>query len=176
MNDMATNNGSEYPVYRQPAADSGITAEFVRNFGSAWERAWNSHDTDSVLALLHPEIRWNDTVFWPSVINGRDEMRAYVDKIWSAMPGVFFEEVQLFTAIEAGRALYLFKQTAKSPPSFNTDKTSITYGCDIFLGFRNGLLSDYMAQYEITDMLRQLGVLPPRNGRSGGAYLLSLTN
>jgi hypothetical protein len=32
-----------------------------------------------------------------------------------------------------------------------------------------------MAQYEITDMMRQFGMLPPRGQRIGGAYLLSLS-
>jgi hypothetical protein len=46
--------------------------------------------------------------------------------------------------------------------------------CDIFLGFRDGLLSCYTASFEIAGMLRQLGALPPRGDRKGGAYLLSL--
>jgi hypothetical protein len=47
-------------------------------------------------------------------------------------------------------------------------------GCDIFLGFRDGLLAHYTAAFEIVDMLRQIGALPPRGDRKGGAYLLSL--
>jgi hypothetical protein len=49
-----------------------------------------------------------------------------------------------------------------------------THDCDVFLEFTDGLLSRYLAQYEINDMMRQLGALPPRNGKIGGAYLLSL--
>lgn len=157
-----------------PVADI-VTAEFVRDFGNRWEAAWNSHDTDRVMALIHPDIRWNDTIFWPEIIHGHDGMRAYVDKIWAVMPDVHFREVQLFSAPDAGRALYLFEQTSSAPPASGRDTKAITYGCDIFLGFRDGLLSDYMAQYEIADMMRQFGMLPPREGRVGGAYLLSLT-
>lgn len=159
--------------YTRPSGPA-LTAEFLRDFGTRWEAAWNSHDTGRVMALLHPEIRWNDTVFWPSVIHGHAGMQAYIDKIWAVMPDVHFTEVQLFTACEAGRALYLFEQTASAPPSSGSDRKATTYGCDIFLGFRDGLLSDYMAQYEIAEMMRQFGMLPPRGGRVGGAYLLSL--
>lgn len=157
-----------------PVADI-VTAEFVRDFGNRWEAAWNSHDTEQVMALIHPDIRWNDTIFWPEIIHGHAAMRAYVDKIWAVMPDVHFREVQLFSAVDAGRALYLFEQTSSAPPASGRDTKATTYGCDIFLGFRGGLLSDYMAQYEITDMLRQFGMLPPRGGRVGGAYLMSLT-
>jgi len=156
-----------------PIADI-VTAEFVRGFGSRWEAAWNSHDTERVLALIHPDIRWNDTIFWPDIIHGHAAMRAYIDKIWAVMPDVHFREVQLFSALDCGRALYLFEQTASAPPASGKDTKATTYGCDIFLGFRDGLLSDYMAQYEIADMMRQFGMLPSRNGRIGGAYLLSL--
>jgi hypothetical protein len=70
-----------------PMADA-VTHDFVRDFGNRWEAAWNSHDTDEVMALIHPDIRWNDTIFWPDVIRGQDAMRAYVDKIWAVMPDV----------------------------------------------------------------------------------------
>ena len=65
---------------------------------------------------IHPDIRWNDTIFWPEIIHGHAAMRAYVDKIWAVMPDVHFREVQLFSAVDAGRALYLFEQTSSAPP------------------------------------------------------------
>lgn len=151
-----------------------VTAEFVRDFGDRWETAWNSHDTDQVLALIHPDIRWNDTIFWPEIIHGHAALRAYIDKIWAVMPDVHFREVQLFSALGSGRALYLFEQTATAPPTSGSTRKATTYGCDIFLGFREGRLVDYMAQYEIAEMMRQFDMLPPRNGRIGGGYLMSL--
>ena len=168
-------NVEDYGLYRPNSIGEPITQEFARDFGHRWEAAWNSHDTDMVMALLHPQIRWNDTIFWPEIIHGHEKMRSYVDKIWEVMPDAHYREVQLFTAPESGRALYLFEQTASAPPSTGSQKVATTYGCDILLGFKDGLLCDYMAQYEITEMLRQFGMLPPREGRMGGAYLMSLT-
>lgn len=145
---------------------------FLREFATRWLAAWNSHDTEQVLAIVHEDIVWEDTVFWTEVIHGRDALRAYVDRIWRAMPDVSFEEVQLFTA--PGRAVVLFRQEGHGPARLDSTRRFETYGCDIFLEFADGLLSRYLAQYEITDMMRQLGALPPRDGRIGGAYLLSL--
>lgn len=150
------------------------TLQFLRDFGMRWHAAWNSHDTDRVLELTHPDIRWEDTVFWPRMIEGHADLRVYTDMIWQVMPDVEFEEVQFFTAPEDGRALYLFRQRATAPARFNTDLRAETYGCDIFLGFRDGHLSDYLAQYELSDMMRQYEALPPRGDRIGGQYLLSL--
>jgi steroid delta-isomerase-like uncharacterized protein len=147
---------------------------FLRRFATDWLTAWNSHDTDQVLALLHPDIVWEDTVFWTDVIHGRDAMREYVERIWQAMPDVRFEETQLFTAPDAERAIVLFRQEGSGPPKLDPTRRFSTYGCDIFLEFTDGLLARYLAQYEITDMMRQLGALPPRDGKIGGAYLMSL--
>ena len=149
-------------------------AAWVREFAGRWEDAWNSHRTDDVMALLHPEIEWDDRIFWTDVLHGHDEVRTYVDTIWEVMPDVRFEEVQLFTGGPEHGGVYLFRQTASAPARFETDKVAVTHGSDIFLEFRDGLLLRYMAQYEISEMMRQFGVLPPRGGRIGGAYLLSL--
>ncbi|WP_285034348.1 nuclear transport factor 2 family protein [Mycolicibacterium sp. lyk4-40-TYG-92] len=150
-----------------------LSEEFLRDFGTRWGAAWNSHSTEQVLALLHPEIVWDDTVFWPHVISGIDDMPKYVDMIWKVMPDVHFEEVQFFTAVDDGRALFLFKQSGTGPARYGSGRFD-TYGCDIFLEFREGLLSRYLAQYEITEMMRQYGALPARGELIGGSYLLSL--
>jgi uncharacterized protein (TIGR02246 family) len=147
---------------------------FLRDYSTRWIAAWNSHDTDQILDLLHPDVVWDERVFWPEVLHGRDAVRAYVDAIWKAMPEVQFEEIQLFTAAADGRALVLWRQRGLAPPQLATEATFEATGCDIFLGFTDGLLSHYTAAYEIVDMLRQLGALPPRAGKTGGAYLLSL--
>lgn len=151
-----------------------VDEPFLQDFAKRWLAAWNSHDTDRVLALLHPEVIWDDTVFWPEVIHGIDGVRTYVDRIWTVMPDVAFEEVQVFTAPDAGRAVVLFRQEGSGPPRLNPHRRFSTFGCDIFLEFRDGLLARYLGQYEITEMMRQLDALPPREGKVGGAYLLSL--
>lgn len=155
---------------------STVDAAFLRSFADRWIDAWNSRDTDTVLDLLHPEISWEERVFWPTPLTGREAVRAYVDAIWRAMPGYDVVEVQLFTAVEDGRALVLFEQSGAAPAALHTDRTFRVQGCDIFLGFRDGLLSHYTAAFEIADMLRQLGALPPRGDQKGGAYLLGLTS
>ncbi|MFY9926700.1 MAG: nuclear transport factor 2 family protein [Streptosporangiaceae bacterium] len=165
-------------------AMQATSAAFLRDFADRWLTAWNSHDTGTVLALLHPDVQWDETVFWPHPLHGREAVRAYVDAIWRAMPGYSVSEVQLFTATDDGRALVLFRQRGAAPSGLGTQQRSSgqgssgqgfdVQGCDIFLGFRDGLLAHYTAAFEIVDMLRQLGALPPRGDRKGGAYLLSL--
>ena len=153
-----------------PAVDE----DFLQAFAQRWLAAWNSHDTERVLDLLHQDIEWEDTVFWTHVIHGMPEMRLYVDKIWEVMPDVQFDDVQVFTAPAAGRALCLFRQHGRGPSGAAEQKQFSTYGCDIFMEFADGKLKRYLAQYEITEMMRQLGMLPARGERIGGSYLMSL--
>ena len=46
----------------------------------------------------------------------------------------------------------------------------------IYAACADGLLAHYLGCYELTEMMRQMEMLPPRGTKVGGAYLLSLTN
>ena len=147
---------------------------FLADFADRWLAAWNSHDTDRVLDLLHDDIIWDDRVFWPEIIYGRDAMTAYVDKIWDAMPDVSFVEIERFFSPEHLRGVVLFRQTGHGPTGLNPDKTFDQHGCDIFLRFADGKLAHYLSEYDIVGMLEQLEALPARGNRLGGAYVMSL--
>jgi steroid delta-isomerase-like uncharacterized protein len=149
-------------------------AAFLADFADRWLAAWNSHTTDRVLDLLHDDIVWDDRVFWPEVIHGRDAMTEYVDKIWDAMPDVSFVEIERFFSPDYLRGVVLFRQTGHGPARLKPDKTFDQHGCDIFLRFADGKLAHYMSAYDIVGMLDQLEVLPARGNRLGGAYVMSL--
>ena len=149
-------------------------AAFLAEFADAWLDAWNSHSTDQVLALLADDIRWDDRTFWPEVIEGKEGVRAYINAIWAAMPDVQFAEIQRFFAPDARRGVFLFRQWGHGPARMNPERTFDSHGCDIFLEFTGDKLSHYLSSYDIVPMLEQLGGLPPRGDRLGGAYLMSL--
>lgn len=151
-----------------------VDTAFLHDFCTRWLEAWNSHDTDRVLALLHPDIQWDDRTFWTSVLQGHQSMRTYIDKIWTAMPDVLYEETERFFAPDKMRALVLFRHRGSAPAKLGAPGTFDTHGCDIFLEFKDGKLSKYLASYDIVEMMCQLGALPPRGEKIGGAYLLSL--
>ena len=107
--------------------------EFLAGFAERWLAAWNSHDTEQVLALLDEDIRWDDRTFWPEVIEGKEGVRAYTEKIWVAMPDVQFDEIQRFFAPDARRGVVLFRQSGHGPARLNPEATFDSHGCDIFL-------------------------------------------
>lgn len=144
------------------------------DFADRWLTAWNSHDTDRVLALLDDDIVWDDPVFWHEVLHGTAAVRAYVEKIWEAMPDVAFTELERFANADGSRGLVLFEQYGSGPARLGPTRRFRSHGCDIFLAFRDGRLAHYLASYDITGMLEQLGALPPRGTRTGSGHLVSL--
>lgn len=151
------------------------TEQMPPGFAEDWLTAWNSHDTERIFALLHPDITWDDPVFWYEVLHGREAMRPYLAKIWEAMPDVAFTEIEHFANADGTRGLVLFEQSGHGPGRLDPSREFRTHGCDIFLAFRDGLLIHYLAAYDVVGMLEQLGALPPRGRRNVSAHLLSLT-
>lgn len=149
-------------------------AEFLDGFADRWLSAWNSHRTEQVLDLLADDVVWEDLTFWPEVIHGREGMRAYVDRIWQAMPDVRFDEAGRFFDPHDRRGIVLFRQSGSAPERFAGHPGFDIHGCDVFLAFEGERLARYLACYDITEMMRQMRLLPPREGKVGGAYLLSL--
>jgi steroid delta-isomerase-like uncharacterized protein len=162
------------PVNDLTQASDPERSEFLSDFADRWLAAWNSHDTAQVLELLHEDIVFDDRVFWPDVICGREAMNAYVEKIWQSMPDVCFTEIERFFSPDLLRAVVLFRQTGHGPAQLNPDKTFEQHGCDIFLRFADGKLAHYLSAYDIVGMLEQLQALPARGTRLGGAYVMSL--
>lgn len=153
---------------------NAANTDFLTGFCERWLDAWNSHNTDNVLALLHPDIEWDDRTFWTHVLHGQTAVRDYVEKIWSAMPDVHFDAIERFFAPDRLRGVVLFRQYGSGPAKLNPAARFDTHACGVFMEFRDGKLSRYMAVYDIVEMMRQLGALPDRGTKIGGAYLLSL--
>jgi predicted ester cyclase len=162
-----------------PSGDVGGEAEgetFVAAFADRWLAAWNSHDTNQVLDLLHEDVIWDDRTFWPDIIHGIDGVREYADRIWEAMPDVQFEEIERFMAPGRRRGVVLFRQYGSGPARLNASAGFDSHGCDIFLEFRDGKLAHYLASYDIVPMLLQMGALPDKGSQLGGAYLVRLAH
>jgi steroid delta-isomerase-like uncharacterized protein len=155
-------------------ATLSVGRKVLDGFCDEWMALWNAHDRDGLVALTSADVVWEDLTFWPHVIHGHDELRRYIDKIFDVMPDVEFDERARFFDAEEARVNVLWRMRGSGPPRVAPDRRFECEGCDIFLAFRDGKLAHYQAAYDITDMMRQLGLLPPRKDRIGGAYLLGL--
>ena len=147
---------------------------FLNDFTDQWDRAWNSHDHDQIMSLFAEEFVFDDNTFWPNPITTRKEMKVYLERVFSVMHDVKFDEIGRFFDPQDRKGVFLFMQSGSPPEGFPQENKFRTHGCDIFLEFKDGKLSNYLACYEINEMMRQMNMLPPRNGKIGGAYLFAL--
>jgi nuclear transport factor 2 (NTF2) superfamily protein len=153
-------------------ADEDI--EFINRFADRWEAAWNSHDTEQVLDCVADDVVWEDLTFWPEILRGKESVRTYIERIWESGEGLEFDSVERFFSASNRRAIWLFQMKGGPPPRFADKPGFSTYGCDVFLDFEGEKLSHYRACYDLAETLHQMGLLPPRGGKTGGTYLLSL--
>lgn len=145
-------------------------------FCDRWDAALSSRSTEAMLQLTTPDVVWDDTVFWPHVVHGHDELRTYLNTVWKTTPGYQYYEVGRFFAPTGDSAVVLWGQRGSGTRAATPGATFDFQGCDVFRRFDGDRLAHYQAAYEITDMARQLGLLPPRNGQLGVQYLRSLTD
>ncbi|NMO01423.1 nuclear transport factor 2 family protein [Gordonia sp. TBRC 11910] len=143
-------------------------------FCDEWFRALKARDTQAVVNLTTPDIVWDDTVFWPKVVHGHEELTCYLDVVWSTTPDYDVEELDRYFKPDGTGAVVLWCQTGSAPAHLATGKRFAFEGCDVLRAFSDGKLSHYQAGYEIVEMCRQLGLIPPRGNRLGAAYLMSL--
>jgi nuclear transport factor 2 (NTF2) superfamily protein len=148
--------------------------EFVNGFADRWAQAWNSHDTEQVLDCVSDDVIWEDLTFWPEIIHGKDAVRTYCDRIWETAEGLEFDTVERFFSATKRRGIWLFQMKGGPPAALAGKPRFELYGCDVFLEFDGDRLSHYRACYDLTETLHQMEMLPPRGGRTGGSYLLSL--
>ena len=148
----------------------------LARFCDAWDEALSSRSTEAMLAITTPDVTWDDTVFWPTVVHGHDELRRYMDTVWKVMPDYEYEEVERFFSPSGERAVVLWGQRGSGTAAAPEGSTFAFQGCDVFLRFEGERLAHYQAAYEITDMARQLGLLPPRGDQLGVQYLRSLAS
>jgi ketosteroid isomerase-like protein len=137
------------------APDPGDKA-FFDAFADRWLAAWNSHDTDEVLDLLHDDVVWEDP-YWSEVIRGVEGVGEYTNRIWQALPDVQFDVIERFLAPAGGRGGILLRQYWSGSAELTTTADFDSHVCDIFVEFRKGKLAHYVASYDIVSMLLQQG-------------------
>ncbi|MGW6130909.1 nuclear transport factor 2 family protein [Cellulomonas sp. NPDC055163] len=70
-----------------------------------WERDWNSHDLDALLAHVAEDVVFTSPVAArvvpgsEGVVRGKDALRAYWARGLELLPGLHFEVVQVFAGV-----------------------------------------------------------------------------
>ncbi len=155
---------------QKTATAPSVDKEWVGEFAQRWLEGWNSHDPDRLLALMTDDIVYDDSA-WPTQMRGQADVREFLAHTWTALPDMRFEVVDgPYLMPGEPKAAFYWRGTAThtgpiDPPGLApTGKSIEFYGLDTH-EYRDGKVARLRIVFDMSDVMRQLGVLPPPGGR-----------
>jgi steroid delta-isomerase-like uncharacterized protein len=136
--------------------------EWVAAFADRWRAAWNSHDAEQVLALMHEDIVYEDDA-WPAPMHGHADVREYLAHVWGGMPDMAFRNVGVPYVVPGERSAAL-RWTADATHTGEvggfaaTGKRAEWDGVD-FHEYLDGKVHRLRTIFDGMTIARQLGVL-----------------
>ena len=156
------------------AASTLLDPAWLEDFAARWGEAWNSHEPDRLLALMTEDIVYEDSA-WPTTMHGHQEVRPFLDSIWTAMPDLRFEFTDgPFIKPGAPAAAFYWRGTGRftgplDPPGFApTGKPLEFFGAD-FQEYSDDRVSRLRIVFDNMDVARKLGLLPQPGSRADRA-------
>ena len=142
------------------------------DFTQRYAAAWNGRDASAMDALVTDDIVWFDPAL-PEPARGRADVRRWMEDNWRSFPDLHFSEPDPPFRVEQGdqiawawRMRGTFTGARIDPPGFAaTGRSMDVTGIDQWL-MRDGRIAWYRAYYDVNDLARQLGIVPPQG--SGG--------
>jgi steroid delta-isomerase-like uncharacterized protein len=156
-----------------PAA--GLDAAFLDDFSHRWIDAWNRRDGDGLGRLCTEDVAFFDPAI--GTIHGRAAVADWVRICQRAFPDYRFEEPEPgYPSRTEDKAIVPWRMIGThtgplTPPGFApTGRGVVIEGVDHWW-FRDGLVARYRADYDLTGVSRQLGLVPERGSRAERAMV-----
>jgi steroid delta-isomerase-like uncharacterized protein len=153
------------------AGAAGATAvPHLEEFAAAYVDALSSHDAARLLALMSPDVVYDDSV-WPVTMRGDDDVRRFLESAWRAFPDMRFEIVEGPYRLGEDKAALWWRGTGRmtgplDPPGLApTGRGWRVEGAD-FHEYRDGLISRLRSVFNLAEASQQLGLVPARGSRA----------
>ncbi|GHE15894.1 ester cyclase [Streptomyces alanosinicus] len=145
---------SESSAAREARARSSWPQEYAR----IWAGAWNSRDPKQVIGLMTGDVVYQDDS-WPSVMRGPDDVRSWLEALWTAFPDLEFEVPEVYMAPDHSAAALHWVARATHRGQFGgvaaTGRRIEVDGADFHL-LRDGRMHRVRGIYDNAALLRQL--------------------
>src|SRR3954469_20687593 len=133
--------------------------------------AWNSQSAHAMAELLTEDVFWSDPAL-PEPARGIAAVQEFMRTSWQAFPDLRFEEPNPpHMSITGDSVAWAWRMHGTmsgpiEPPGFApTGKSMTVDGVDIWI-MRAGTIATYHACYDLMDLSRQLGIMPPPGSRA----------
>lgn len=145
-----------------------VETSALQGFTQRYLAAWNGRDASAMDALVTDDIVWFDPAL-PQPARGKAEVRRFMEDSWRAFPDLRFSDGDPPFLVEQGdqvawawRMQGTFSGAPIEPPGFApTGRAMDVTGIDQW-EMREGRIAWYRAYYDMTDLARQLGIMPPQ--------------
>jgi steroid delta-isomerase-like uncharacterized protein len=150
---------------------AGVDLDWLARFIEDYTAAWNSHEPERLFALMTEDIVYDDTA-WPTQMRGHEDIRPFLESTWRALPDLRFEVVEgPYVMHGKPKAACHWRGRATltgplDPPGFAPTGESADFQGVDFHEYRDGKLARLRIDFDLMDVARQVGLLPPRDSRA----------
>lgn len=138
----------------------------LRGFTARYAAAWNACDTSALAELVSEDVVWADPAL-PAPARGVAEVQEFMRTSFRAFPDLHFGEPDPPSFAVAGDVVFwawhmegTHRGTIDPPGFAPTGKRMRVEGVDRWT-MRDGRIALYDAYYDMNDLARQLGIVPP---------------
>ncbi len=139
-----------------------------------WYKAWNAHQVDAISALLTDDVIYEDPAAPSPVMHGRTAVEQHVHRAFAGIPDLHLEKLEewvthggeVITSYFRFSGMFAGELTAPGlPPLAPTGGRLEMLGMDRS-EIGDGRLARHQIFWDIAELSRQLGALPPRGSRA----------
>jgi steroid delta-isomerase-like uncharacterized protein len=126
-----------------------------------WTAAWSSHDVEEVLALFAEDCVYEDVTF-SVVVHGKEELRAFANGAFAAVPDFKFEPTSQFIAGSFGAIEWVMSGTHKGnfPGLPATGKRFSSIRGATIVETADGKIRRNSDYWDAASFMKQVGLLP----------------
>jgi len=139
-----------------------------------WYEAWNAHDVAAISALMTDDVSYEDPAAPSPLMHGREAVEHYLRSAFAGMPDLHLEKLEEWVT-QGGDVIasyFRFSATFSAeitspdlPPLAPTSGRLEMFGMDRS-EIRDGRLARHQIFWDIAELSRQMGALPPRGSRA----------
>lgn len=147
------------------SADQLVDKLFLADFFTRWEQAWSSGDPGAVAEFLTEDVIFQSSDV-PETLHGQSQARGYLDMLFRAFPDQRLEVLEYYLTGDglgvADRVHWGGTMLGPlDPPGYAPTGRWVEMTAFGGFRFRNGKVSWFQAVFDMLDIGRQIGAVPP---------------